>query len=446
MKRSARKRKAARHMARKILLILCAALLCFLVFLFCKAMWYGRGTSRARAVPGRIELSYEEATADGSLSFEEIAVHYAPEVRAAVNVLISESGKGDFISAVDFDGDTSAVNNWENMASYPLKAYVYWSVQETDTHYFVGYYFYHPRDDAEIWLDKHENDFEGIMLAVPKIENGFAPPVCMYTQGHGGVPFYGDNITMTEGSVRGGPLALDGDRAVIYITPNGTLNNAGHSIESAAGHSTYWSVGNSGVRYYHGGEAQVPASFKGDYNDNPCSYALLPLKELWDRRNGPYGEGGVFADFGAFHGDNYRKNAANPPWGWRNKTVFGFGGSFLSDPAWTFSRAVEEYSFSCDYISNEYADWKVSVRSVSGAGEAFTLRLWQGAWQIAADEWWSFEKTESGEYAVRIRDAGRQSVWVAAPPDTVWKCEAVDGNGNVPENAVIDWEAEFLGQ
>ena len=138
---------------------------------------------------------------------------------------------------------------------------------------------------------------------------------------------------MAEGSHYGGPLALDGDRPMIYITPNGTLSHAGHSIESDAGHSLYWSVGNSGIRYYHGGEAQVPLTFKGAYDANACSYRLEPLSSLWAHRNGPYGEGHIFASYGAFAGDNYRKNAANPAWAWRNKTRFGFGGSFLSDPA-----------------------------------------------------------------------------------------------------------------
>ena len=65
MKKSARKKR----MARKILLILCIMLAVYIVYLFCKAMWYGRGTSEARTAPGRIELSYEEAAADGSISF-----------------------------------------------------------------------------------------------------------------------------------------------------------------------------------------------------------------------------------------------------------------------------------------------------------------------------------------------------------------------------------------
>ena len=425
---------------KRILKVLTIILLVFAVFSVGKVLFYGRWTTTQRISPPRIELPFEDAIEDGILDPLEIATHYAPEVHAAVNVLISSSGKGDFISAVDFDGDMSALNNWENMPEYPLSAVVYWSMQETDTHYFVGYYFYHPRDDAEIWLDKHENDFEGIMLAVPKNSQSFLPPICMYTQGHGGVYFYGENLSMAEGSHYGGPLALDGDRPMIYITPNGTLSHAGHSIESDAGHSLYWSVGNSGIRYYHGGEAQVPLAFKGAYDANACSYRLEPLSSLWAHRNGPYGEGHIFASYGAFTGDNYRKNAANPAWAWRNKTQFGFGGSFLSDPAWTFSRAVDGFALSPNYLLNPYADWKVSIHSVSREKEIATLRLWQDEWLLSSPDWWIIH--EDGE--VEIAGESRHSLWIAAPRNTTWRLEAVDTDGNVIADTDIVWKAELM--
>ena len=120
----------------KILLILLSGILLFFIG---KALLYGRWSSARRSVPPRIALTYEDAMADGTLTPLEIATHYAPEVHAAVNVLISSSGKGDFISTVDFDGDMSAQNNWEHMPDCPLPAVVYWSLQETDAYYFVGY-------------------------------------------------------------------------------------------------------------------------------------------------------------------------------------------------------------------------------------------------------------------------------------------------------------------
>ena len=424
------------------------ALAVLILLILLKAQVWGRwyfGEPQSRLA--RVELNWEDAAADGTISPEEIAVHYAPEIHAAVNVLLSDSGRGDFLAAADFDGDWKAINNWEHMTEYPLLATVYYSVQETDTHYFVGYYFYHPRDDAEIWLDRHENDFEGIMLAIPKEEGRFAAPIAMYTQGHGHVPFYFDaDWTMTAGSRRGGGLLLDGDRPVVYIAPNGTLSNAGHSVESAAEHTTYWAVGRSGIRYYHGGEAQEPVTFKGDFRDNPCSYALVSLDVLWDKRSGPYGDSGLFAHYSAFRGENWGENSANPAWAWRNKTIYGFGGSFLSDPAWTFNRAVEGIHLSWDYRQNPYADWLVTVEQVTlpQGSEEFTLRLQCDGWVLSDPAWWIFTAQEDGSYAVDIAEEGRTSLWAAAWSGAQWKLEVIDSQGRIIPGAKVIWEAHRI--
>lgn len=237
--------------------------------------------------------TWDSAMADGILTQEEIAIHYAPQIDQAVNVLLSAGGRGDFITAVNYDGDWSCLNNWENLRTGDLGAVVYYSVQETDTHYYVGYYFYHPRDDAEIWLDRHENDLEGIMLCVPKSAEEFLSPEIMYTQGHGNLYFYfGDGLLdggkMLAGSIYGGSLTTTYlDKPHLYIAPNGTLYNQGHSVSASGWHFPYWSVGNSGVRYFYGGEAKTPLFWNGPFEDNMCSYDLRPLDELWAFRNGP---------------------------------------------------------------------------------------------------------------------------------------------------------------
>lgn len=411
-----------------------------------KALLWGRWnlTGRVSGQVPAIDVSWEEAMADGVISHEELAVHYAPDILAAVNVLISRGGRGDFLAPVDYDGDWITLNNWENIADHPLRAVVYYTVQETETHWFIGYDFYHPRDDAEIWLDRHENDMEGIMLAVRK-GDGFTPPEIMYTQGHGYVPFYFDDpsLTMAEGSRRGGSLMLNGDRPVVYITPNGTLSNAGHSVESAAGHSVYWAVGDSGVRYYHGGVAEEPATFKGRYDRNPCSYELRSLDELWSRRNGPYGDEAIFGSYGAFRGENYGVDKANPPWAWRNKTAFGYGSSFLADPAWTIARAIDGLrDFSCEYVDNCWADWRVTV-TAAALKEGQTLALYQGGWVLSTDAWWRFTPGDGEPVPVTMGDGERRSIYVAAPADTPWNVVIFDAEGRAVD-AEIDWEAVRL--
>ncbi len=420
---------------------------------------YGRHLFGAPYKAMSIDLPYESAMQDGVLTHEEIAIHYAPQIDQAVNVLLSAGGRGDFITAVNYDGDWSCLNNWENLTEGDLGAVVYYSVQETDTHYFVGYYFYHPRDDAEIWLDMHENDLEGIMLAVPKSADGYLPPEHMYTQGHGNVFFYlytspAPSVMMKENSIYGGWMQLDGDRPHIYICPNGTLYNQGHSVESAANHSAYWSVGESGVRYVYGGRADTPASWNGAFEDNTCSYDLRPLEELWAFRNGPYdagspGGGSVFGAYNAFNGDNWGEDKANPPWAWRNKTIYGFGGSFLSDPAWTFNRAVSGMNLSADYVDNRWADWKLTFGAASIPAtvdaSAVTLHLIRDGWEFGGPAWFTLTKNDSGFYDISL--CGERNVlWVAAPAGGTWHMEVRDAGGKVVTGAAAAVTAEYIGQ
>lgn len=398
-----------------------------------------------------VHLSWEDAMADGALTHEEIAIHYAPVIDQAVNVLLGAGGRGDFITAVDYDGDWSCLNNWENLVSGDLRAVVYYSVQETDTHYFAGYYFYHPRDDAEIWLDRHENDMEGVMLAIPKQDGAFAAPEYMYTQGHGNVFLYTasapESVHMLEGSRHGGQLLLTGGRPHIYITPNGTLKNCGHSVESAAEHSTYWSVGESGVRYVYGGEAKKPLFWNGAFERNPCAYALRPLTELWEFRNGPYDGSGVFGSYGAFDGDNWGEDQANPPWAWRNKTRYGYGGSFLTDPAWTINHAVSGAALSAEYVSNPWAEWTIrDVHAVIPAmvdASQVTLHLMRDGWELSDPSWFTLEQESAGVYRVLMGNQRQDTLWLAAPKGTSWRFEVRDAGGKVLTLCAVSFDAEY---
>jgi len=122
-----------------------------------------------------------------------IAKCFAPSIhQLAENKLInSVSGRADLITAVNYDGDWNTGNNWEalkqfelgNPSEHPaLKPVVYFSVVWTDVAWLITYGFYHPRDYAgaedccchgcEIkpFGDNHENDFEGAMIVVSRVD------------------------------------------------------------------------------------------------------------------------------------------------------------------------------------------------------------------------------------------------------------------------------------
>ena len=401
-----------------------------------------------------IDKPWDSAMQDGALTHEEIAIHYAPQIDQAVNVLLSAGGRGDFITAVNYDGDWSCLNNWENLTKGDLGAVVYYSVQETDTHYYVGYYFYHPRDDAEVWLDRHENDLEGIMLCVPKAAEGYLSPEMMYTQGHGNLYFYfGDGLLdgekMQAGSIYGGSLTTTYlGRPHLYIAPNGTLYNQGHSVSAYGWHFPYWSVGNSGVRYVYGGRADTPQFWNGPFENNLCSYDLRPLEELWAFRNGPYDGTSVFGSYGAFDGDNWGEDRANPPWAWRNKTAYGFGGSFLSDPVWTFNRAIAGVNLSADYVDNAYADWVLTFGAAmlpaTVKPEDVTLHLIRDGWEFGGPDWFTLAEGENGFYRVDLI-GDRDGLWVAAPKGGSWRMEVRDASGKVVTGAFAAVTAEYIG-
>ncbi|HYY43396.1 MAG TPA: hypothetical protein VE775_11735, partial [Pyrinomonadaceae bacterium] len=105
----------------------------------------------------------------------------------------------DYITNFDFDGDWRGDNNWLHAddPKLPLKAYIYYAVSETATHYFIHYAVFHPRDYkggarrgrllsdllnetvkrsgkydptgvAEVATVAHENDMEGCLVVVAK--------------------------------------------------------------------------------------------------------------------------------------------------------------------------------------------------------------------------------------------------------------------------------------
>lgn len=74
----------------------------------------------------------------------EIAAAFAPIFYQSLGT----HPRYDYITNFDFDRDWRGDNNWANAADtrFPLRAYVYYSVAETETHFFIAYSVFHPRD------------------------------------------------------------------------------------------------------------------------------------------------------------------------------------------------------------------------------------------------------------------------------------------------------------
>jgi hypothetical protein len=223
----------------------------------------------------------------------ELACHWAPVHYQDTD---STDHDGDYLTALDYDGEWGTINNWEDQddALGRLTGAVYYSVVETTTHWFILYGFYHPRDWCDYpfcdLFDSHENDMEGVLLTVRRNGSTFGNPEAMVTVAHD-------------------------------LFPSRTTG-------------------------------EVPSSG----NDRTVSYRLVNIFDaggLCARRANPE----TFASFGAFRGDNGQDNAANPPWGWDDHDDGGqlLGGEFATDPAKLVSIYFSDLgSFSRGYLRNGY--------------------------------------------------------------------------------------------
>ena len=115
----------------------------------------------------------------------DIARCYAPTIyqMAQAGESNSEDGRADLITSVIYDGNFDSGDNWESLENYltnetieydELDPTVYYSVVWTNYAWVITYGYYHPRDYAgtgSCCIDNHENDFEGSILVVSRIDS-----------------------------------------------------------------------------------------------------------------------------------------------------------------------------------------------------------------------------------------------------------------------------------
>jgi hypothetical protein len=96
---------------------------------------------KATAAAARVQSSAQRANAARDL---EIAAHFAPVFYQG----LGDKRRHDYITNFDFDGDWRGDNNWNNSNDerFPLRAFVYYGVSETPTHFLIHYAVFHPRD------------------------------------------------------------------------------------------------------------------------------------------------------------------------------------------------------------------------------------------------------------------------------------------------------------
>ncbi len=324
----------------------------------------------------------------------------------------ASDGKADYITNVDYDNDWVGTNNWDNLHRAPLRAYVYYSLTETKTHWFIMYMFFHPRDYAACLptgkanvLGEHENDMEGSMAIVRKTNKRFGTLEGMVTVSHHDFYSY-----VPKGSpLRSGKETVDG---TLFMTKHGGVPHP-MTAQEAQGHGlkawpqvgmakTYLALtvgrnagvlssqaskkinfrGGDGVIYYPSSVSRQKAEIPSHKNDRRVEYALIDFhgkngvwkhrkdQKLFTKNTGPYStkfRGDTSGTCGGAKVDTKycQANAANGPWGWDDSgdPVIGKGdglpaGILATDPAKLVARYFSgEGKFSRIYIHNPFAKW-----------------------------------------------------------------------------------------
>lgn len=325
--------------------------------------------------PAHKPLSAERAALD-----KQIAAQFAPVIYQG----LGDQPRFDYLTNFDFDGDWKGDNNWVNAGNnrYPLRAYVYYSVIETTTHYFVHYAFFHPRDykgglGKSTLLDalikegvqragkdptgladdialSHENDLEGALVVAEKRGAELGEAVVQYieTLAHNRYLKY-----VPAGSGAGERVQMKEQRPLLFIEPKG------HGAERYSGRREQLKKSVKGVLVYsYTGTADEPEKLRGE----SVGYDLLAIYEtLW--RQAQMGENDTFGEVleyqpltittqqldgtaisleqqlgklgAAFRGTVGFKNKARPPWGWFDSTEKDRPlGEWFFDPAGVIAR------------------------------------------------------------------------------------------------------------
>ena len=349
------------------------------------------------AALGTARLSAQQAMTE---ELRNIVLYNAPYIIAETpddNTVFEIYGNPsgyDHLLAVDFDNDYLGRNNTGNAANGYIPRRiptVYYSIEETSASdgtgfYYIGYYFYHPRDrgfTVDIYTNGgHQHDMEGVFLIVRKTSwNPYGTPVLAWSEAHGAlIPYYAPgfvdpNTALSEGnsSTWGGEIVFrfDADfgklRPVVAIaqsthgtymaqacgptaTPGVHRDGYGYDISSSGNaYRACIHQGRSWISYQPATDSYPFVGLADSENYNTYNYRLVELatSPVWQYRSSS-GDNGLFTgatlDLGhGLRGADFFTPLfplilgldAHPPWAWRGgpgeaHSFLGIGGHWYS--------------------------------------------------------------------------------------------------------------------
>ncbi|MEZ5427087.1 MAG: hypothetical protein R2747_12530 [Pyrinomonadaceae bacterium] len=309
----------------------------------------------------------------------DLIAHYAPFIAQETWF----TPDADFLSRFDYDGDWKGDDNWENLEKSSSQAFVYYAAMETETHWFLLYNFYHPRDYSDICVvgTCHENDNEGLVMTVRKDGSKYGRLEVMETLAHNNIYSFTNDSAIKKGihDIDGKIDLYENTRPIIFIEAGG------HGVYGSDSRSSLFSADkmdfkdNTGVTYIYKGKPESPRHS----NARLVGYDLLPIYDQWwmrgnqdsDQSNETFENFYTYEPFGgrprtrakfiagAFRGRTASDNMAKPFWAWhdrrtKDKKLLNTGQWGL-DPAYAVSvnlKFPENRPVSTRYVFNPYLD------------------------------------------------------------------------------------------
>lgn len=305
----------------------------------------------------QLELTRTTKQQNRQQFYLDLAYHHAPIHYQDVDKTGSHglSGKADYITRYDFDGDLNATNNWDNIKTKAAEAVSYYSVVETTTHYFIIYAFFHPRDWTDIFflyrLDEHENDLEGVLTIVKKDNSAYGEVLGIVTVFHS--DFF--SFKAPNSGLRDGNEDIDGTLSLKQYDGVQRFETAaeakGHGIKA---YSKLKPGGSDYVIYY---PSKTISEVPNDVYDRFVQYQLVDIYKsegMWEERC----NGSLFNNCNSFR-KSYGSGTANAPWNWDDKNDGGGTGLLAGGLAKYPAHLVDVYfngmgNFSKTYTYNPY--------------------------------------------------------------------------------------------
>ncbi len=352
------------------------------------------------------DLSVPDVPVDPPPTAAEVARYFAPiwYQDTADGGQDGQGPRADIPTAVDYDGDLIHNNNWDNLPKTAIHAQLYWGLVATDTHYFLTYAHYHPRDWEQLctglFTECHEGDMEEIQLVVRRGEDGYGELRVLRAHHHGHTTTYAMDAAIEAKAVEvdgafdlesaGGEISevqtADHHHVRIFAEAKGhglapckaseqTLKPFGIANLSCPDGQGKSFPGDDGLRLVPA-EGEFVNFKKGmELSGEPLGYELVPIAEtMWQWRD-QIGKGALFkagtefvyggargepfvtdtAIGGKFDPDQFPNDSSSgrAPW---NLSMEGSnqGDAFL-DPAFAFDQALTwPEPWSLDYTEHPY--------------------------------------------------------------------------------------------